>query len=147
MQQPRQFSPIRGECSWLALTHIEVRSLVSQITTRRRARAFVRHLVLPHTHTHTHTHTHIQLSSLRCWKRRCQASRSKTTRYVRAHTYTHTCAHTRTRTHTHTHIHTYTHTNARTHSHIQKHTCCWSGAMEAHAGLMVVARSSHRCGW
>ena len=23
----------------------------------------------------------------------------------------------------------------------------WSGAMEAHAGLMVVARSARRCGW
>jgi len=44
--QPRQCSPIRDECSWSVPTHLEVASLVSQITIRCRARAFVCHLVL-----------------------------------------------------------------------------------------------------
>jgi len=68
------------------------------------------------TNTHTYTHTHIQLASLRCQYRDCQAPCSNTTRYVRAHTWTHTYAHT----YTHTHLHT--HTYARTHSHIQTHS-------------------------
>jgi len=91
-------------------------------------------LSLSHTQTHTHTqtqthtiHTHIQLSSLRCQYRDCKASCSKTTRYVRAHTYTHTYAHT----YTHTHIHT--HTYARTHSHIQTHT-----STHAHTQVVTV---------
>ena len=45
--QPRQCSPVRDECSLLVPTHLEGASLVSQITTRCRARAFVCHLVLP----------------------------------------------------------------------------------------------------
>jgi len=45
--QPRQCSPIRDECSWLVPKHLEVASLVSQIMTLCRARAFVCHLVLP----------------------------------------------------------------------------------------------------
>jgi len=45
--QPRQCSPIRDKCSWLVPSHLEVTLLVSQITTRCCARAFVYHLVLP----------------------------------------------------------------------------------------------------
>ena len=130
MQQPRRCSPIRGECSWSAPTHIEVRSLVRQIMTRRRARAFVCHLVLSHTHSHTHTHTHTHPALITEVLKPCQwlsgFSLQNNTVCTRTHLHTHirTHAHTHTRTHAHTHIHTHTHTHThmRAHTYTYKHT-------------------------
>jgi len=125
MLQPRRCSPIRGEFSCSVPTHIEVRSLVRQITTLRRACAFVWHLVLPHTHTHTHTHTltlthtHTHTSSSHHWGVKTVTVRLLAQKWHGM--YAHTLTHTHLRTHAHTHTHSYPHTCARTLTHTNTH--------------------------
>jgi len=111
-----------GECSWSALKHIKVRSLVSQITTRRCARAFGCHLVLTHTHTHINTNTHTHTSNSHHWGVKTVAVRPLIQKrhsmyaHTLTRTHTHTLIHTHMRAHTHTYKHTHTHTQTRTHT-------------------------------
>jgi len=123
-------------------------------------------LSLSHTHTHTHTSTHTHTHT-----RTHTHTHTHTHKHSRAHTYTQCTppqATHRTRLVSGALIYNMIRRKSvqfqifelqgyipyATNLHVCVCECAhqyihtyWSGAMEAHAGLMVVARSARRCGW